>query len=80
MFEVCNINNNEDAKRYYKGIESILYYNFIRLVRSDGTVLKKDGTKITAKEFLENIVLIVLIKKALQAVKEKLQKKKKQEN
>ena len=28
MFEVCNINKNEDAKRYYKGIESILYYAF----------------------------------------------------
>ena len=28
MFEVCNINKNEDAKRYYKGIESILHYAF----------------------------------------------------
>ena len=28
MFEVCNISKNEDAKRYYKGIESILYYAF----------------------------------------------------
>lgn len=28
MFEVCNINKNEDSKRYYKGIESILYYAF----------------------------------------------------
>ena len=28
MFEVCNINKNEDAKRYYSGIESILYYAF----------------------------------------------------
>ena len=28
MFEVCNINKNEDAKRYYKSIESILYYAF----------------------------------------------------
>ena len=28
MFEVCNINKNEDAKQYYKGIESILYYAF----------------------------------------------------
>ena len=28
MFEVCNINKNEDVKRYYKGIESILYYAF----------------------------------------------------
>lgn len=28
MFEVCNINKNEDAKRYYRGIESILYYAF----------------------------------------------------
>lgn len=25
MFEVCNINKNEDAKRYYKDIESLLY-------------------------------------------------------
>ena len=25
MFEVCNINKNEDAKRYYKEIEGILY-------------------------------------------------------
>ena len=28
MFEVCNINKNEDSKRYYKGIEGILYYAF----------------------------------------------------
>lgn len=28
MFEVCNINKNEDAKRYYKGIAGILYYAF----------------------------------------------------
>ena len=28
MFEVCNINKNEDAKRYYRGIEGILYYAF----------------------------------------------------
>ena len=28
MFEVCNISKNEDAKRHYKGIESILYYAF----------------------------------------------------
>ena len=28
MFEVCNINNNEDNKHYYRGIESILYYAF----------------------------------------------------
>ena len=28
MFEVCNISKNEDAKRYYRGIESILYYAF----------------------------------------------------
>ena len=28
MFEVCNINKNEDAKSYYEGIESILYYAF----------------------------------------------------
>ena len=28
MFEVCNINKNEDNKRYYRGIESILYYAF----------------------------------------------------
>ena len=28
MFEVCNINKNEESKRYYKGIESILYYAF----------------------------------------------------
>lgn len=28
MFEVCNINKNEEAKRYYRGIESILYYAF----------------------------------------------------
>ena len=28
MFEVCNINKNEDAKRYYRGIESILYSAF----------------------------------------------------
>ena len=24
MFEVCNINKNEDDKRYYKDIESLL--------------------------------------------------------
>ena len=41
--------------------------------------VEKKITDLTS-EFLENIVLIVLIKKALQAVKEKLQKKKKQEN
>lgn len=46
----------------YQSIENILYYNFIRLVRSDGTVLKKDGTKITAKEFLENIAKQYFIK------------------
>ena len=28
MFEVCNINKNEDAKSYYEGIESMLYYAF----------------------------------------------------
>ena len=28
MFEVCNINKNEDNKNYYRGIESILYYAF----------------------------------------------------
>lgn len=28
MFEVCNINKNEDAKRYYRDIESILYHAF----------------------------------------------------
>ena len=28
MFEVCNINKNEDVKRYYRCIESILYYAF----------------------------------------------------
>ena len=28
MFEVCNINKNEDAKSYYEGSESILYYAF----------------------------------------------------
>ena len=28
MIEVCNINKNEDAMRYYRGIESILYYAF----------------------------------------------------
>ena len=28
MFEVCNINKNEDSERYYKGIESVLYYAF----------------------------------------------------
>ena len=28
MFEVCNINKNEDAKSYYRGIESILYSAF----------------------------------------------------
>lgn len=28
MFEVCNINKNEDAKNYYRGIEGILYYVF----------------------------------------------------
>ena len=28
MFEVCNINKNEDNKRYYRGIEGILYYAF----------------------------------------------------
>ena len=28
MFEVCNINKNEENKRYYRGIESILYYAF----------------------------------------------------
>ena len=28
MFEVCNINNNEYAKRYYRDIESILHYAF----------------------------------------------------
>ena len=28
MFEVCNINKNEDAKSYYKDIESVLYSVF----------------------------------------------------
>ena len=28
MFEVCNINKNEDAKRHYKDIESLLYSVF----------------------------------------------------
>lgn len=28
MFEVCNINKNEDNKHYYRGIEDILYYAF----------------------------------------------------
>lgn len=28
MWEVCNINKNEDTKRYYKEIESLLYYVF----------------------------------------------------
>ena len=28
MFEVCNINKNEDSKRYYKEIESLLYLVF----------------------------------------------------
>ena len=28
MFEVCNINKNEDNKHYYRGIEGILYYGF----------------------------------------------------
>ena len=28
MFEVCNINKNEDAKLYYRGIEGLLYYVF----------------------------------------------------
>ena len=28
MFEVCNINKNEDDKRYYKDIESLLYSVF----------------------------------------------------
>lgn len=28
MFEVCNINKNEDAKRFYKDIESLLYSVF----------------------------------------------------
>ena len=28
MFEVCNINKNEDNKNYYRGIVSILYYAF----------------------------------------------------
>ena len=28
MFEVCSINKNEDAKIYYRGIESILHYAF----------------------------------------------------
>ena len=28
MFEVCNINKNEDNKHYYRGIEGILYYAF----------------------------------------------------
>ena len=28
MFEVCNINKNEDAYRYYRGIEGILHYVF----------------------------------------------------
>ena len=28
MFEVCNINKNEDAKSYYEGIESVLYSVF----------------------------------------------------
>ena len=28
MFEVCNISKNEDAMRYYRGIEGILHYVF----------------------------------------------------
>ena len=28
MFEVCNINKDEDVKRYYRGIESLLYSAF----------------------------------------------------
>ena len=28
MFEVCSISKNEDAKIYYRGIESILHYAF----------------------------------------------------
>ena len=28
MIEVCNISKNEDAKRYYRGIESVLYDAF----------------------------------------------------
>ena len=28
MFEVCNINKNEDNKHYYRGIEGILHYVF----------------------------------------------------
>lgn len=28
MFEVCNINKNEDSKLYYRNIESILYSVF----------------------------------------------------
>lgn len=28
MFEVCNINKNENAKLYYRDIESILHYAF----------------------------------------------------
>ena len=28
MFEVCNINKNEDNKHFYRGIEGILHYVF----------------------------------------------------
>ena len=28
MFEVCDINKNEENKHYYRGVESILYYAF----------------------------------------------------
>ena len=34
MFEVCNINKNEDAKSYYEGIESVLYSVFNNVKKS----------------------------------------------
>lgn len=49
MFEVCNINKNEDNKHYYIGIESILHYAFkhgkklFKLYSCNAEILECDG-------------------------------------
>lgn len=52
MFEVCNINKNEDNKQYYRGIEGILYYVFTngkrrcRLYSCNAEILECSGILI----------------------------------
>ena len=54
MFEVCNINKNEDNKHYYRGIEGILYYVF----NNGKKRCKLYSCNAEIREYMGNLVLV----------------------